>query len=597
MIIVFAVTLPAFAQPFSDGTGPAWMSNALAKLAADGILQGYPDGTFRGDRAVTRYEMAVMVARILARIESQQQTSPQTGPRPTVAAPPQISKADLDLILRLTEDLRQELADLNVRVPAAEADLRAIEARLDNVRITGLMRFREDLARTTAGQGASINGNPLTSATDAAAAPVTNRAAYLFKLVFDGFVTDHLHFIAGLMTQGDTFQTFNSGEIGAASPAFTGSANGSFSSIDSAFLDWTQTWGTRPNIDTPIPTLEVWLGRFGADPQPGPCSTGCYPITFGPFGLLMNDTGATWADSTSDSGVNVADGLRVALHLPNFADLQAQAVLLRVAGGTGDPLAPPSGIPYSFGEDAYGVDANIQANYWTRVGAYYVGNNIVPIDTAPGPGGFGNAAQWHLYGPGGGAMNSGNTGTLTAGAYHCAAASGGITCPAAGSGWGAYVDSDILHGVHLDGEYAQWNDAVFATSDTGYQVNLTFDLGELTKVHHNWSLQAGFLRYGQNFYPPYGAAEADAVENDTIYPGNAQGVTVQMSFAPIEKWTTYGIVFDGSNLSNGQALVEYEVGVQYAFATNAQLWFLVRELRIAGVEQFLLYRAQVDYTF
>ena len=80
-------------------------------------------------------------------------------------------------------------------------------------------------------------------------------------------------------------------------------------------------------------------------------------------------------------------------------------------------------------------------------------------------------------------MNPGNLNTLTTGSYHCAAVAGtGIACPAAGNGWGAYLDSDILRGVHLDAEYAQWNDAVFGTSDSGYQLNFIVDLGELTKV-------------------------------------------------------------------------------------------------------------------
>jgi hypothetical protein len=40
-------------------------------LAADGLIQGYPDGMFRGDRTLTRYEMATIFARLLARIELQ----------------------------------------------------------------------------------------------------------------------------------------------------------------------------------------------------------------------------------------------------------------------------------------------------------------------------------------------------------------------------------------------------------------------------------------------------------------------------------------------------------------------------------------------
>ena len=146
-------------------------------------------------------------------------------------------------------------------------------------------------------------------------------------------------------------------------------------------------------------------------------------------------------------------------------------------------------------------------------------------------------------------MNPGNLNTLTTGSYHCAAVAGtGITCPAAGNGWGAYLDSDILRYVHLDGEYAEWNDAVFGTTDSGYQLNVIWDLGDITKINpkvnnYNWSLQTGYLNYGQNFYPPYGSAEADAAMNDTIYPGNAQGFTATMSIQPTPKVTAVRDLF------------------------------------------------------
>ena len=591
-LVLGASGLPAAAQPFSDAPGPLWASAALAKLAADGLVQGYPDGTFRGDRTLSRYEMAAVVVRVLAKVEAM-----QAAPAPS--GRPEVTKDDLDLLLRLVAELRQELADKDVRVPAAEEELNAIKARVDNVRITGQFRFREDVARASGGAGTPVNGNPLTSTLDASVFPTLNRPAYEFKLAFDGFVTDDLHFVAAFFT-ANLFQPFNSGQVGiATTPSAFGSqaantafGNGAFGQIDSAFLDWRNAWG--------LP-LEIWLGRFGADPQPGPCSAACYPIQFGPFGLLMNNTGATWSDSSGDSGMNLADGLRVALHLADWADLQAQAVPIRVQGADGSPFnagLPLSSGQYIFGEDAYGFDANVQVIDGLRVGAHYVGNQITPPNGTPGPSGFGNAAQWHVYGPGGGSMNPANTAALNASSYHCVPVAGtGIACPAAGNGWGGYLQWDVARGVHIDAEYAQWNDSVFNTDDRGYQASVTWDLGKLTKVEHGWSLQTGYVNYGQNFYPPYGAAEADAAMNDTIYPGNAQGVTATMSLNPVDNWTVYVTYFGGNNVSNGQGVSEYEFGVQYAFASQAQLWLSVRDLRIAGVEQLLLYRAQVDYSF
>src|SRR5574337_1757332 len=68
--LMFALVAPAFAQPFADTPTNHWAYDAIAELAAKGIIEGYPDGTFKGDRAMTRYEMAMVVARILARIEA-----------------------------------------------------------------------------------------------------------------------------------------------------------------------------------------------------------------------------------------------------------------------------------------------------------------------------------------------------------------------------------------------------------------------------------------------------------------------------------------------------------------------------------------------
>ena len=61
-----AVAAPAFAaNPFSDVPMNHWAYDAVEQLAAKGILEGYPNGTFKGNRAMTRYEIAQMVARMM----------------------------------------------------------------------------------------------------------------------------------------------------------------------------------------------------------------------------------------------------------------------------------------------------------------------------------------------------------------------------------------------------------------------------------------------------------------------------------------------------------------------------------------------------
>ena len=57
------------ANPFTDITPQDWSYQAVAQLAKQGVVNGYPDGTFQGDHNITRFEMAQMVAKALQQQE------------------------------------------------------------------------------------------------------------------------------------------------------------------------------------------------------------------------------------------------------------------------------------------------------------------------------------------------------------------------------------------------------------------------------------------------------------------------------------------------------------------------------------------------
>ncbi len=133
-LLVLMVVAPAFSQPFADVPTDHWAFDAIAELAAKGIIEGYPDGTFKGDRALTRYEMAMVIARVLARIEAIKIPPP---PAPTKIPPPEVTRADIQTLQRLINEFRAELAALGVRVTAVEEELTALKARVDNTFITG----------------------------------------------------------------------------------------------------------------------------------------------------------------------------------------------------------------------------------------------------------------------------------------------------------------------------------------------------------------------------------------------------------------------------------------------------------------------------
>ena len=105
----------ALATPFSDVPANHWAYQYLQSLAADGIIDGYPDGAFKGDRPLTRYEMAVVVARVLAKLQEQNPGAP--------------SRDDLDKLQKLVDALKDELDALGVRVTNVEDSLDALQSR------------------------------------------------------------------------------------------------------------------------------------------------------------------------------------------------------------------------------------------------------------------------------------------------------------------------------------------------------------------------------------------------------------------------------------------------------------------------------------
>ena len=89
------------ANPFSDVTADDWAYQAVSDLSAQVVVEGYPDGTFKGERNMTRYELAQIVARLMAK-EDQLNAEQQ---------------ATLD---KLAGEYADELANLGVRVSNLE---------------------------------------------------------------------------------------------------------------------------------------------------------------------------------------------------------------------------------------------------------------------------------------------------------------------------------------------------------------------------------------------------------------------------------------------------------------------------------------------
>ena len=108
MAMALGVTASAYAaNPFSDVPAGHWAYDSVNKLAAAGVVDGYVDGTYGGDKLMTRYEMAQIVAKAMAK------------------------GANVD---KLAAEFADELDSLGVRVAN-------LEKKADNVKITGEIRY------------------------------------------------------------------------------------------------------------------------------------------------------------------------------------------------------------------------------------------------------------------------------------------------------------------------------------------------------------------------------------------------------------------------------------------------------------------------
>ena len=109
MAMALGVTASAYAaNPFSDVPAGHWAYDSINKLAAAGVIEGYGDATFGGDKLMTRYEMAQIVAKAMAK------------------------GANVD---KLAAEFADELDNLGVRVAN-------LEKKADNVKVTGELRYK-----------------------------------------------------------------------------------------------------------------------------------------------------------------------------------------------------------------------------------------------------------------------------------------------------------------------------------------------------------------------------------------------------------------------------------------------------------------------
>ena len=127
MAMALGVTASAYAaNPFSDVPAGHWAYDSINKLAAAGVIEGYGDSTFGGDKLMTRYEMAQIVAKAMAK------------------------GANVD---KLAAEFADELDNLGVRVAN-------LEKKADNVKVTGELRYKYMSMKSDANHRDDENHSP-----------------------------------------------------------------------------------------------------------------------------------------------------------------------------------------------------------------------------------------------------------------------------------------------------------------------------------------------------------------------------------------------------------------------------------------------------
>lgn len=89
------------ANPFADVDTSSWAYQAVSQLSDQGVVDGYPDGTFKGDKNVSRYELAQIIARLMAKEDS-------------------LNDSQKAMVQKLSAEYADDLQNLGVRVKELE---------------------------------------------------------------------------------------------------------------------------------------------------------------------------------------------------------------------------------------------------------------------------------------------------------------------------------------------------------------------------------------------------------------------------------------------------------------------------------------------
>ena len=322
------------ANPFSDVSTDDWAYQAVSDLSDQGVVEGYPDGTFKGERNITRYELAQIIARLMAK-EDQLNAE---------------QRATLD---KLAGEYADELANLGVRVSN-------LEKKVGNIYWSGdaRMRYIDSSKKDTADKWdgrmrINVKGQ-------------VNDSTYV-----QGQMTTNMNFKGDndlKKANGDTFM----------SQLY---ANHNFGK------DFSVRLGRQPIV---FGDQNGWLyaGLEGYDGAQAAYNNGKLSLTtgFGQFATSDN-FGDVEVEDEVYTGVTSAD-MYFARGAYDFGFAKLGADYIKFQGDF------DKGTNYMAGQELYGVNLNIPVQQFNVFGEYWKNSTIGDYDTAWNAGLSYGAANW-----------------------------------------------------------------------------------------------------------------------------------------------------------------------------------------------------------
>ena len=321
------------ANPFSDVSTDDWAYQAVSDLSDQGVVEGYPDGTFKGERNITRYELAQIIARLMAK-EDQLNAE---------------QRATLD---KLAGEYADELANLGVRVSN-------LEKKVGNIYWSGDARMRYiDYSKKNTSD--AWDGR--------------------MRINVKGQVNDSTY-VQGQMVTNMNFKGANGGKTNGDTFMAQLYANHNFGK------DFSVRLGRQPIV---FGDQNGWLyaGLEGYDGAQAAYNNGKLSLTtgFGQFAKSDN-FGDVKVGNETYTGVTSAD-MYFAKGAYDFGFAKLGADYIKFQGDF------DKGTNYMAGQELYGVNLNIPIQQFNVFGEYWKNSTIGDYDTAWNAGLSYGKANW-----------------------------------------------------------------------------------------------------------------------------------------------------------------------------------------------------------